>query len=64
MPITGAELGGASAHARSTGLATLVATGIDEALEAVADVLTYLPDSVDALPARIPTDDPADRADP
>ncbi len=64
VPINGVELGGAGAHARSTGLAALVTPGVDEALQAMADILTYLPDSVDTLPAVLATDDPADRQTP
>ena len=64
VPITGTELGGASAHARSTGVAALVAPGIDEALDLVAEVLAYLPDNVEQLASRIDTTDPADRSTP
>ncbi|MEM9565826.1 MAG: carboxyl transferase domain-containing protein [Actinomycetota bacterium] len=64
VPITGTELGGASAHSRSTGLAALVAADVAEALDAVGDVLAYLPDHVDELPPDLPTDDPTDRPTP
>ncbi len=64
VPITGPELGGASAHTRSTGLAALVAADVDDALDAVGDVLAFLPDHVDELPPNQPTDDPTDRPTP
>ena len=64
VPISGSELGGAGSHLRSTGVASLVVADVDAALEAVADVLGYLPNSVDALPDRIPTSDPSDRPTP
>jgi acetyl-CoA carboxylase carboxyltransferase component len=64
VPITGEQLGGSSAHARSTGVACLVTATVDEALDALGDILAYLPDSIDRLPSRIPTDDPADRPTP
>jgi acetyl-CoA carboxylase carboxyltransferase component len=64
VPVTGDELGGAGAHARSTGVASLVVPTVEEALEALADILAYLPDSADHLPPRIATDDPADRPTP
>ena len=64
VPISGPELGGAAAHARSSGLASLVVPGIDEAMDALADILAYLPDNIDRLPHRIDTDDPPDRPTP
>ncbi len=64
VPITGEELGGASAHLRSTGVASLIADDVEQALEMLADVLVYLPDSIDSLPTRLPTDDPSDRPTP
>ena len=64
VPITGDELGGTGQHLRSTGVAAMVTPGVDEALEALADVLMYLPNSVEELPAPIPTDDPRERETP
>jgi acetyl-CoA carboxylase carboxyltransferase component len=64
VPIDGDKLGGASAHLRSTGVASLVADDVEQALELMADVLAYLPNSVDSLPAPLPTDDPRDRLTP
>ena len=58
------ELGGATTHARYTGVATMVVADRDAAIEAVANLLEYLPDSTDAEPARWPCDDPADRPCP
>ncbi|MGI9598853.1 MAG: carboxyl transferase domain-containing protein, partial [Acidimicrobiales bacterium] len=64
VPVSGSELGGASAHLRSTGVASMVVPDVDAALEAIADVLVYLPNSVDSLPEPLPTDDPVDRETP
>ncbi len=64
VPTTASELGGSSAHLRSTGVASLVAADVEQALEAVADVLRYLPSSVDSLPESVPTDDSPDRETP
>ncbi len=64
VPISGSELGGASTHLRSTGLASLVVDTVDEALVAAEDVLSHLPSSVDQLPPELETDDPPDRACP
>lgn len=52
-------LGGQDVHARTTGVAALLATSADDALDLVADVLEYLPDHIDAVPpCRRPDDDP------
>jgi acetyl-CoA carboxylase carboxyltransferase component len=59
-----AELGGAGVHAGSTGLAALVVPDRDAALQALGDLLTYLPSTVDEEPPRWFTDDPVDRATP
>ncbi len=64
VPITGTELGGAGQHLRSTGVASLVVPSVDVALDAIGDMLAYLPTSVDSLPERMPTDDPPDRQTP
>ena len=58
------ELGGAANHGRYTGVATMVVADRDAAIDAVSALLSYLPDHVDAEPAIIPTDDPADRRCP
>jgi acetyl-CoA carboxylase carboxyltransferase component len=58
------ELGGATNHARYTGVATAVVPDRAAAMEMVSQLLAYLPDHVDVLPPRWPTDDPADRACP
>ncbi len=58
------ELGGASAHARFSGAASVVVADRRAALEAVGQLLAYLPSSVDSEPPRWPTDDPPDRPTP
>lgn len=58
------ELGGAGAHARATGAASLVVSDADAAQEAVAELLGYLPESTDHEPPWRPVDDPVDRATP
>ena len=58
------ELGGAANHERYTGVATLVVADRPAAVEAVAELLSFLPDHVDALPARVEQDDPAERRCP
>ncbi|HEX4866862.1 MAG TPA: carboxyl transferase domain-containing protein [Acidimicrobiales bacterium] len=59
-----AELGGAGVHAAGTGVATLVVPDHDTALDALSDLLAYLPSAVDEEPPRWWTDDPVDRATP
>jgi acetyl-CoA carboxylase carboxyltransferase component len=58
------ELGSASTLARNTGVPSLVVADRDAALTAVAELLAYLPSSVDDEPPRWATDDPVDRLCP
>jgi acetyl-CoA carboxylase carboxyltransferase component len=64
LHVTPAELGGAAVHARSTGVAGLLAADEEDALEAVVDLLSYLPDNTDSPPPVEPSDDPPDRPTP
>ena len=64
MPVTARVLGGAAAHERSSGVASMVAPDLDGAMESLAELLALLPDNCDALPPRFATDDPADRPTP
>jgi acetyl-CoA carboxylase carboxyltransferase component len=58
------ELGGSGIHAASTGVAALVVPGPDQVLDALGDLLAYLPSDIDEEPPRWWTDDPVDRATP
>ncbi len=58
------ELGGAAAHARYTGAASLVADDVDTAIELTEQLLAYLPSHNDEEPPRWPADDPVDRPTP
>ncbi|MDQ1424240.1 MAG: hypothetical protein QOD72_1738, partial [Acidimicrobiaceae bacterium] len=58
------ELGGASAHARHSGVASLVVPDADAARQATAALLAYLPAHNDDEPPRWATDDPIDRPTP
>jgi len=64
VPITAAALGGSGAHARSSGVASLVVADLEAGRAAVASLLDFLPAHNDELPAMIPTDDPVDRPVP
>ena len=56
-----ADLGGADVHASRSGVASLVVLDEEEAAEAVADLLSYLPSNhLDEAPVW-PSDDPVDR---
>ena len=57
--VSTAELGGAGELARHTGVPSLVVPTREAAVDAVGDLLAYLPDSVDEEPARWPTRRPA-----
>lgn len=61
VPITRSGLGGTGTHARSSGLAGLIAADHDAALDLVGATLAHLPDHVDATPELADTDDPRDR---
>ena len=62
--VTTDELGGSGELARHTGVPSLVVPTRDAAVEAVADLLAYLPDSVDGESPAWPADDPVDRRCP
>jgi acetyl-CoA carboxylase carboxyltransferase component len=55
-------LGGAHVHATRTGLSSLTASDADDALDALVEILTYLPDNHLAAPPTTMTDDPIGRA--
>ena len=57
-------LGGASMHARTSGVAHFNVADRDEAVELVTELLGFLPDHADALPAPVPCIDPVDRPTP
>src|SRR5690606_31866457 len=58
------ELGGAGVHTAATGLAALLVPDRAAALDALTDLLAYLPSNADELPPRWPCADPPDRPTP
>ncbi len=64
QPISSDSLGGPGAHARSTGVASILVGNAEDALEMSALILDHLPDSVDQLPPFEASGDPVDRATP
>jgi acetyl-CoA carboxylase carboxyltransferase component len=59
-----ADLGGATVHAKHTGVAAAVLPDEDAALAWLAALLDHLPPNVDELPERVLSGDPADRPTP
>jgi acetyl-CoA carboxylase carboxyltransferase component len=62
--LTADSLGGAGSLRRNSGVAAAVVADEAAALELLASVLLFLPDSCDDAPPRWETDDPADRPTP
>ncbi len=56
------ELGGTDAHAKHSGVASLVVEDLAGAQAALEHLLTYLPNNVDEVPAPIASGDPSDRS--
>lgn len=61
VPTSHEVLGGAPMHGRRSGVATLVVDDEDDALHALADLLSYLPPNNLDGPPRVATGDPVDR---
>jgi acetyl-CoA carboxylase carboxyltransferase component len=64
VPVTTDALGGAGAHSRASGVASVVVDDVDSARSMVEDLLVLLPACNDDEPPRVATDDPPDRATP
>ena len=64
VEVSNEELGGTDIHSRQSGVANLVATDINHAVELLNEVLRYLPNHVDELTALIDTGDAANRQCP
>ena len=64
LPVEHDDLGGSNIHASRSGVATAVVSDEQEALDLVAELLSYLPRSNGDAPPFRPTGDPADRACP
>lgn len=64
LELTAAQLGGSSVHHRATGVAALTIADAGDALAALGDVLSYLPDHTDEPPGLGPRSDPFDRSTP
>ncbi|MCP3992236.1 MAG: methylmalonyl-CoA carboxyltransferase [Actinomycetia bacterium] len=63
-PISSTSLGGSGAHARSTGLASVVVDSPEAGIQFLSAALAHFPDHVDELPPLTETDDPVERQTP
>jgi len=64
VPIDKFDLGGASTHSRTTGVASAVVADAEAAAEWVANLFDYLPSHNDERPPRVPSDDSVTRLTP
>ncbi len=64
VPISKDELGGASIHARTSGVADFIASDTDDALLLTSELLGFLPGHTDEDPPAAPCSDPVDRPTP
>ena len=64
ITVSNDELGGAAAHARSSGAASVVVDDLEAAWTWTEELLSFLPSHVDELPPLTPTDDPDGRGVP
>lgn len=64
ISVSNDELGGTDAHAKQSGVASLVVPDADSALAALEQLLMYLPNNVDELAPRIDIADSAERLTP
>ena len=58
------ELGGTEAHAKQSGVASLVVADYQSAIEALEQLLAFIPNNVDELAPHVATGDPSDRLTP
>ena len=61
--VTQEDLGGASVHARKSGVAHFASDSEEEAIATIRELLSYLPQNNLSEAPAVPTEDPADRID-
>ncbi|MHB1129938.1 MAG: acyl-CoA carboxylase subunit beta [Ilumatobacteraceae bacterium] len=64
VEISNEDLGGTDIHARQSGVASMVVSDDQAALNALEHLLMYLPNNVDELALHVDTSDPVDRLTP
>ena len=62
--VTAEELGGAVAHASRSGVADFAASGEEECIQIIRNLLSFIPQNNLSDPPFVPTDDPVDRMEP
>ncbi len=62
--MTNEQLGGTDAHAKQSGVASMVVSDYESAVSSLEHLLTYIPNNVDELAPPIHTDDASDRLVP
>lgn len=61
IAISNEDLGGTDAHAKQSGVASLVVPDFTAAVEALEQLLSFIPNHVDELAPHVETGDPSDR---
>ncbi|MDQ1415127.1 MAG: hypothetical protein QOF81_740 [Acidimicrobiaceae bacterium] len=64
LELTPAQLGGTAVHSRSTGVAALAVATAGDAIDALGEILSFLPDHTDDTAPLGPRHDPPDRPTP
>lgn len=64
IQISNEDLGGSDAHAKQSGVASVIVDNVEDARAALEQLLSFVPDNVDHVPALLGTADPTDRPTP
>ena len=64
IQISNEDLGGSDAHAKQSGVASVIVDNVDDARTALEHLMSFVPDNVDHVPTLLGTSDPIDRPTP
>ena len=64
IQISNEDLGGSDAHAKQSGVASVIVDDVDDARTALEHLMSFVPDNVDHVPTLLGTSDPIDRPTP
>ena len=64
IQISNEDLGGSDAHAKQSGVASIIVDSVEDARVALEHLMSFIPDNVDTIPALLGSGDPADRTIP
>jgi len=64
IQISNEDLGGIDAHAKQSGVASLIVENVDDARAALEHLMSFIPDNVDHVPDILATTDPIDKSTP